>query len=53
MKTIQVIILFSLSLILFSCDNENTETFDLSIESLKQPDGQVHLRIRLWKDQKL
>ena len=36
MKTIQVIILFSLSLILFSCDNENTETFDLSIESLKQ-----------------
>lgn len=36
MKIIQAIILFSLSLILFSCDNENTEAFDLSIESLKQ-----------------
>lgn len=36
MKIIQVIILFSLSLILFSCDNENTEALNFSIESLKQ-----------------
>lgn len=37
MKSIQVILIFSLSLILFSCDNDdNIRNFNFSAESLKQ-----------------
>lgn len=36
MKIIQAIIIFSLSLILLSCNNENVENPTFSIESLKQ-----------------